>query len=56
MQTSIFEDEGKQLEKFSCHPFPSWSSAAKDSCELFQFIYIAIVKINKNERLFFGFP
>ena len=34
---SILEDAWKQLENFSlnfssCNPFPSWPSAAKDTC------------------------
>ena len=36
-QYRFFEDAGKQREKFSlhfssCNPFPSWPSAAKDTC------------------------
>ena len=38
----------KQLEKFSLkfssfNPFPSWPSAAKDTCQQFQYANIAIV-------------
>ena len=53
-----FEDRWKQLGKFSvnfssCNSFPSWPSAAKDTCEKFRGTNIAIV--NKNRPLFVGF-
>ena len=54
----ISQNFDPKIEKFSlnfssCNPFPSWSSAAKDTCQQFQRTNKAIV--NKSRPLFVGF-